>query len=241
MGRTSKHDATELPAASMRIDLQIFFTYDFNLYSEIGLNDLLAYAVWTLDKEKLRPTFENIVVCAHKMFPEKFSLVGYSEFPDAARVQRVILHLGPKYVGWLNGKNKTGYSLNQRGIEAADKTAIRLQRKYDGSQLVDSANHKLQDNVAMRTAVETRLKRIRESNSYRLWAAGTTHEIKDELLIWDSLQLFITADDSTKAEVYRALVRTARDHDDSEIQQFLAWIKKQRPYLTGETIKLKRK
>ncbi|MFA5367116.1 MAG: hypothetical protein WC333_04490 [Dehalococcoidia bacterium] len=241
MGRTSMREAIELPAASIRINLGIFKTCDFNLYSEIGLNDLLAYTVWTLDTEKLRPTFENIVVCAHKLFPGKFSLVGYPEFPDAARVQRVILHLGPKYVGWLNGKNKTGYSLNQRGIEAVRKTTMRLQQQEGMDLMIKSPKQELQDNIAMRTAVETRLNRIKESNSYKLWAAGTTHDINNEALIWDSLQLFITADDLTKAEAYKGILMTAKSHSDVEVQQFLAWIKKKRPYLIGETPKRQRR
>jgi len=240
MGHTQKRNATDLPAASAPIDLRLFSTYDFNQYSEMGLNDLLAYAVWALDTAGHRPTFENIVVCAHRMFPEKFSLVGYHEFPDAARVQRVILHLGPKYVGWLNGKNKTGYSLNPNGIAAAGKAATRLQQKA-GNILVEEKPGGLQDNIAMRTAVETRLSRIRESSSYKLWAEGITHEISDESLIWDALQLFITADDSSKAEAYQGLVKTARSHQDSEVEQFLEWVKKRRPYLTGQTIKRQRK
>jgi len=241
MKQSQKQVKPDLPAASPRIDLQDLPTYKDAQYSDIGLNDLLACAVSRLNALGHRATFENIVVCAYKLFPSKFSLISYPEFPDAARVNRVILHLGPKYVGWLVGKNKMGYALNQRGIEAAQRTLTNLRSESSISEKEKSSKQLVQDNIAGRTVPETRLNRIKETNSYKSWIKGLTSQISDEVLMWDTLQLFITADDLTKAEVYGGLVQIARNHDDREVLQFLLWIKKQRPYLIGETTKPKRR
>ncbi|MBI2917613.1 MAG: hypothetical protein HYY01_06415 [Chloroflexi bacterium] len=205
-------------------------SYQYESYSEIGLNDLLTHVVHFLEGHKQAATFENITVAAHRMFPGKFSLVGYPQFPDATRIQLVILHLGPKYVGWLEGKKKTGYYLNARGREAAKAASLRLGASQSGS---DPASEITQDNLANRTAVETRIARLRNSTSFKQFAAGDGQNIDDVTLSWEAFGLFITADGLTKAETHRQLLEVARRQRDRDVEQFLNWVSRERPYLVG--------
>lgn len=204
-----------------------------DLYSEIGLNQLLVYAVSYLEEQRYRGTIENIAVVAHRFFPNKYSLIGYPQFPDAARVQRVILHLGPKYVGLLEGKNKIGYHLNDRGKIVAGETAQRL-----AASSIHSINDApepdfLQDNVANRTAVETRIPRIRNSGSFTKFESGKGRDVDDVSLTWEALGLFVSAAEGTKFQAYRELVEAARRHGDEEVEDFLKWIARTRPYIVG--------
>jgi len=226
---------------SSPIDLTAIETFSYQLYAQIGLNHLLAYTVYFLYNHKHPVTFENIVVTVHRMFPAKYSLVGYPQYPDAARVQLVILHLGPKYVGWLNGKKKTGYYLNTRGLEAVREITELLQNHTEDTTLSTSRLSISQDNIVNRTAVETRLNHIKESNSYNLFCEGKYADLNDVSLIWDALQLFISADDSTKAETYSNLRETAKRIGDEAIIDFLAWIEKNRPHLVGKSGTRRRK
>ena len=225
------------PKISGPIDLDKLKAFSFDSYSQIGLNHLLAYTVYILQKDKQPVTFENIVVAAHKMFPSKFSLVSYPLYPDAARVQLVILHLGPKYVGWLTGKKKTAYHLNTRGIQAVNEVAGLLKGATD--EELRSPGHDSsgvsQDNIANRTAVETRFDHIKDSKSYKIYQDGRYADLDDVSLIWDAFQLFISVDDSTKAETYQNLLDTAKRVGDSKILEFITWIAKNRTYLIGKS------
>ena len=227
--RDASREVHEFPLADATMDPSRLPTYRYDSYRGVGLNDLLAFAVSCLEEWKHATTFENVAVAAHCMFPGKFSLVGYPQFPDAARVQLVILHLGPKYVGWLEGKKRTGYYLNTRGREAARRAAENLGTPQSGN----TAPKFVQDNLANRTAVETRVARLRDSDSFRQFMAGNGQAINDVTLAWEVYGLFITADSLTKAETHRQLVEAARRQDDQDVEHFLSWVAKERPYLVG--------
>jgi hypothetical protein len=223
------------PRAGVRVSVEDMHPFDPAVYQSIGLNDLLAYVVNWLREDGHLPTFETITVVAHRLFPSKFSLVGYPEYPDAARIQLVILHLGPKYVGWLEGKKKTGYHLNDAGAEAARRVVQRLQTPIStGDTASTQHQYAQQDNLAARTATETRLARIRRSQSYRLYQEGQLSSLEDVSLAWDTFQLFINADQLTKAHSYREIKKAAQDHNDKEVLDFLGWIANERPHLIGE-------
>ncbi len=51
------------------------------LYSDISLNDLATNCVYLVYNEKKEATFEDIVIKCFKLFPDKLSLVGYSQYP----------------------------------------------------------------------------------------------------------------------------------------------------------------
>lgn len=236
----SRSEAAQFSRASARVNLDTLPTFDYQAYSAIGLNDLLAYAVWVLDGFGHPTTFENITVAVHKMFPARFSLVGYPEYPDGARVQLVVLHLGPKYVGWLQGKKKTGYYLNDRGVQTAQRVGQRLQQQGSDAHAMVTSLEEQQDNIVNRTSIETRLANIKNSKSYKLYREGKSHEVNDIALVWDVFQLFITADDATKVESYRGLSEATRRLADSGVQEFLAWIAKDRPHVIGKAPRRKR-
>ena len=233
--KDSKNSLNYHPQISTPIDLGAIQTFSASTYSVIGLNHLLAYTVYVLKSNKQPVTFENIAVAAHKMFPVKFSLINYPQYPDAARVQLVILHLGPKYVGWLNGKKKTGYYLNSRGIQAVNEIIEKLnENKLMGSP-VEEVDLSVAQNVENRTAVETRFAYIKASKSFSSYQEGKFADINDVSLIWDAFQLFISVDDSTKAETYGNLLDTAKRIGDNSIIEFLTWISKNRPHLIGKS------
>lgn len=91
-------------------------SYPTERYEGVDLTGLAAYALWWLQDRNLATTFENIVVTTFRMFPTKFSLEGYSAYPDAARVGRTLLQLGPKYRNWARGSVQKGFVLTESGL-----------------------------------------------------------------------------------------------------------------------------
>jgi hypothetical protein len=90
--------------------------YTEPFYSSIDLNRLASFTIHWLQEHRIPMTFENIVVAAFRMFPTKFALEGYSEYPDAARINRALLQLQPKYRNWARGSVQKGFVLTESGL-----------------------------------------------------------------------------------------------------------------------------
>ena len=97
-------------------------------YERISYDDLVTYVVYRLTAGNgpgAQTTFEDIVAEAFKLFPKRFSLRGYPEWPDSAVVNKSWLRsrTDKKYIV---GSVKDGFKLTQRGLEVAEKVEQQL-------------------------------------------------------------------------------------------------------------------
>ena len=106
-------------------DLVQIAAKDPALYQNTSLAALTVYSLFWLHQWQLRRTIEAISVLNWRLFPDKFGMVGWAEYPDAFRTNRSLLQGQPKYRNWLTGAASTGFSLNELGLEVArDLTAM---------------------------------------------------------------------------------------------------------------------
>ncbi len=101
---------------------------DPSLYESIGYDDLVTYAVYKLvseDSNGGEATFEDIVAQAFTLFPKRFGLRGYNQWPDSAVVNKSWLRCrtDKKYI---TGSVKDGFKLTQRGLEIAENVEQKL-------------------------------------------------------------------------------------------------------------------
>lgn len=105
-------------------------------YERISYDDLVTYVVYRLTAGKgpaAQTTFEDIVAEAFKLFPKRFSLRGYPQWPDSAVVNKSWLRsrTDKKYIV---GSVKDGFKLTQRGLEVAERVESQLgQTPTEGS------------------------------------------------------------------------------------------------------------
>ena len=99
-------------------------------YINLSLSDLVLYALFSLGTNEVETTFENLVVESYKLFPQKFHLQGYPEYPDANRVRREIQRMegtlptpGPNLV---KGNMKTSYKIAESGFVKLGEIQIKL-------------------------------------------------------------------------------------------------------------------
>jgi hypothetical protein len=104
-----------------RTQLDQVSQYPESAYTAIDLNRLASFTVHWLQQKRIPTTFENIVVAAFRMFPVKFALEGYSEYPDAARINRALLQLRPKYRNWARGSVQKGFVLTESGLAEVNR------------------------------------------------------------------------------------------------------------------------
>jgi len=78
-------------------------------------------------EESKEATFENIVAKCFELFPEKFSLIGYPQWPDSARVNKSWLRCRTDFK-YIKGSVKSGFALTSKGLEIVEKVQKKLRR-----------------------------------------------------------------------------------------------------------------
>lgn len=69
---------------------------NYESYSNLSLEKLMLYAIYTLEQKHEPTALDDIAVRAFNLFPEKFSMKNYNEYPDSMRVGREIWRLNSK-------------------------------------------------------------------------------------------------------------------------------------------------
>src|SRR5512136_372389 len=99
-------------------------TFTPEKYTTIASNHLVVYSIHTLYKDGDEISAEDIISACFKLFPKKFSLRTYPQWPDSALVGRR-LHDCEKN-GWLTARIETGFKLTAKGTRLAEKVAKEL-------------------------------------------------------------------------------------------------------------------
>lgn len=108
------------------MDIRELEPHDAEKYKHIDLDRLVMFAAVKLDEMGIELSLENIIVGSYRLFPEKFSLFGYPEYPDATRVEKALWRCNKKNRRWIGGKTKLGYEVVERTRVIAGKIAKRL-------------------------------------------------------------------------------------------------------------------
>lgn len=152
-------------------------SYSEKAYNDVDLTGLAAFSLNYLNENNIPTTFENIVVVLYKMFPTKFCLVGYPEFPDAARVGRTLLQLGPKYRNWARGSVQKGFVLTEKGIDKVQKVSAMLTTGKSQSNIVTQKTKK--EPSASRTMdLSKEIEQLEQSKLFEKWQAQQLAETK---------------------------------------------------------------
>jgi hypothetical protein len=93
-------------------------------YGRIAMNDLVTFAVYFLSQAGSEINAEDIVAACFKLFPERFQLRGYPEWPDSTVVNKHWLDCRDK--GYIHGSAAGGFSLTAKGLELAERTSAIL-------------------------------------------------------------------------------------------------------------------
>ncbi|MGH2637923.1 MAG: hypothetical protein ACRDF4_01335 [Rhabdochlamydiaceae bacterium] len=123
--------------------------YESVLYEGIDLTGLTVFVLHLLQSGHIPTTFENVTVALFRLFPKKFELIGFPQYPDATRVNRSLLQLRPKYRNWAIGKVVTGFSLTESGLRKVQEVKLALtgdrasHKQVTGSQVASATREDL--------------------------------------------------------------------------------------------------
>ena len=190
-------------------------------YERISYDDLVTYVVYRLTSgngPNAQTTFEDIVAEAFKLFPKRFSLRGYPEWPDSAVVNKSWLRSRTDK-RYIVGSVKDGFKLTQRGLEVAERVERQLgQRPTERSREVKSE---------LRTRSGRLLRSIERSNQFQAFKSTGNLENMTEYDLADVLLAMPDAPSTrlvTNLEQFKDAARLYERHD---VQAFLSVLEAQ--------------
>lgn len=98
-------------------------------YDFLDLDRLMIYVLFLLEQKKVPLYFDYIAVASFKLFPRKFSMASFKQYPDTNRISKALRRLiDPKRKNWAKGSIEHGFFLTEAGREMAIQ-ASKLLRK----------------------------------------------------------------------------------------------------------------
>jgi hypothetical protein len=208
----------------------------FDQYKDVALTSLTAYSLFWLHAWQLPRTIEAIAILNWRLFPQKFAMVGFAEYPDAFRTNRSLLQMQPKYRNLLTGAAAKGFSLNARGMEIAQELTTQLgaPSKSDGGSLGERPLSIIAPAANKRPArsiePERELSRLRHSKLFEKWRNGVMTD-RDLIHVHALLEIFDHTPGSVRVRAMKLLERSAENLGDEEAQRFLSEVRKAFPHV----------
>lgn len=189
-------------------------------YKSIDNNRLAVYAIKFLQVERIPVTQEAVSVALFLFFPEKFSLVGFEQYPDSERVHRTLLQLGPKWRNWATGNTHTGFSLNEDGeliFKQVDQ-ALRNPSKFAKTSRLRTTKPRTRD-------PNQEIKEIEGTSLFKEYVQGKRENFS-EFVIWELLKSYPYAPKEAQRDRFEKMLECAKLANRKDIVEFLKWVKK---------------
>src|SRR5262245_44418981 len=212
-------------------DLVFIAPKESSAYGEVSLAHLTAYSLFWLHQWQLRRTIEAVAVLNWRLFPTKFAMVGWPEYPDAFRTNRSLLQGQPKYRNWLTGSASKGFSLNERGLEIAQEliTVIGPPSTTSGKQAgLPSPVRGSKPTRPRSVEPERELQLARSGKLFDKWRSEVLSE-RDLIHVHSLLNIFDHTPAKVRIKKMKDLERAAEDMKDTEMAKFLADVRQQFP------------
>jgi len=204
-------------------DLLKLTPYPKELYESFALANLTACSVFLLQEWGLLTSLENICILNHHLFPTKFSMVGWQQFPDANRTNRSILQMRPKYRNLATSVTEKGVFLNERGIKEAKAILSKLgSPKFGGVDLIkiDPA-FKAERGERPRTIhAEDLILKLKKSKLFKMYSDSKWSEIEAIDLI-GLLGVYDHTPSKEKKRRLRDFKNAAEELKDAEALEFI--------------------
>ncbi len=208
-----------------KFDLLKLSPFNTSQYANYPLTTLTAYSVFWLHEWEIITSLENITVASHRMFPAKFALVGWPQFPDLNRTNRSVLQMRPKHRNLASSATAKGVFLNHNGIQEAKALIDRIGFPvYDGQPVASSVDVSIKvergTGKARSVHSEDLLKTIHNSQLFNMFLQSRLHEAEAIHLI-GLLGVYDHTPSREKKRKLKEFLNAAEDLHDEKTVEFL--------------------
>lgn len=180
-------------------------------------NDRLTiYAIGVLEEKEIESTFDKIVVSTFKLFPERFSLLGFIEYPDGKRVSDALLHCAYKTKAWLIGNTQSGYKISEKGKSYLEQTKRILNKELELSKKYETQTKRKEKNF---------IDSLKKTLAYTKYINKKENEIKANE-ITDFLRIPKYPNKSNFEKNLKKYLSYAKVLRDKSVEDFLEFIDK---------------
>ena len=146
--------------------------YQSDTYAQKSLNDLLLAAVYIATRTAPSISAEEIVASCFTLFPNRFSLRGYPQWPDSTVVNKRWIDC--RHKNFLTGSTATGFRLTPNGEVQANRVVRLLNAK--SSESVENSSPRPNE---LRTRAGRFVRNIETSDAFRKNKLGKEGEISE--------------------------------------------------------------
>lgn len=194
----------------------------YDLYDSIDLDSLVVFCLLFLEERKIPLYFEYVAVALFRIFPKRFSMESFPEFPDLIRshnsIRRLAGSLRGKKENWANGNMENGFILTRAGREKAAEVSDLL----NGKTNVYVKNIKTKRSRG-RSANED-VSAIKNSLAFKKWKE------RKKISNLDIYSLFRTMPYASKELLKKQkdfFIDAAKVVNDKEVKKFFSYIEKE--------------
>lgn len=207
-----------------KVDLLKIRPFGTTQYEHYALTTLTAYCIYWLHEWEITTSYENIAVASHKMFPAKFALVGWPQFPDAIRTNRSLLQMRPKYRNLATSASYKGVFLNLNGMSEArlltGKIGSPAFEDEVSSVTIPTINAERGGGKARSVHPEDLLKSVHKSELFHLFIESRFDEAEAIHLV-GLLGVYDHTPSKEKKRKLKELMDAAGELDDHQTLEFL--------------------
>lgn len=199
--------------------------FDTKEYEGLPLTSLAAFCIFWLDEWDIPTSLENIAVMGLKLFPAKFAMVGWPEFPDLNRINRAVLNMRPKYRNLATSASDKGVFLSEAGFREARSLIKKLGLPHiQGKALVLRGAPLVQAERGLgkprSVHPEDAIEAVRKSELFALHREGKFEESEAIDLI-GMLGVYDHTPPSEKRRKLKDLIKCAKEIEDKDVADFL--------------------
>lgn len=201
-------------------------SFEPNKYEGLALTDLVLFALFSLDNKGIEATFENLTAECFELFPKKFSLPGYPDYPDARRVSREARRLSGGLTeekgksNYLKGNLKTSFEFTEKGF----KKLARIQKELESGK-EDKKEIKKQTR-GRRGKIEKVINKLQQHNLYQTYIRKGTKTPIPESQLRDLLFATMETPEQKLKENMEIMIEYCEDLDRDDVKEFLEYCKK---------------
>lgn len=185
-------------------------------YLSIDKDRLSLFVVDFLQLKSIEPTFDKIVAASFKLFPKKFSLLGFPEYPDALTVHYCIYMHNTKIKGWLSGNVQTGFNLTEKGKYFLEETKKMLEGLIKTTKKYGT--------VPRRKEV-TFINILKKTNAYKKYLQNKKEEITNSEIL-DTLKVTSLNSKEIIEKHFKKYLEYAVRINDSSAIEFMEFVRK---------------
>jgi len=203
-------------------ELKVFKDND---YESFDLDRLVAYTLFFLARRKIPLYFDYIAIALFRLFPKKFSMANFKQYPDTNRISKCLRRLiDPKRKNWATGNIENGFHLTEAGNEIANQVADLLKYPNKLSNQSSQKNRRSRGRFSKHDVEE-----IERSEIYKKWVQKNYNINDYEVLSFLRAMPYVPK--NLVLSYFEELKLSVVGAKNKKVLRFLNWIEKRFKHL----------